>query len=255
MEMTVFFQGVFYFLKYDLKTPAIPPVFLLKAHSMEIPEKLYRLTSNFRQLKNPFTCDTCGQRVMQGLQPNDRDRVQLCRCFLVEHFQPKLFISSQGWEKIQQAYKEESLNPAPDNPLIIDPFSAMPFGPTPEGINYFARKVGFRHPVKIKGGGSLIETAGGSIYIDPQAKSISMQADLKGLPAEKLEDLVRAWELKTGGVPPPTFVVVGDDPDYVFPAGAKDIRPLAFSCKNCGKTVQQARLGDSLLTGFFVITA
>jgi hypothetical protein len=53
---------------------------------------------------------------------------------------------------------------------------------------------------------------------------------------------MRAFRIKTGGASPPTFIVVGDDPDYVFPPEATDIKPLSFDCPNCGVKVRQGRL-------------
>jgi hypothetical protein len=240
--MTVVFQKVLYFLEYDLRTPTVPPVFLLKGQPAPISEELYQAATACDESKNHFTCPRCGKKVMCGSLPGDRNHVQLCRCFVVGHYTQKTIFSTEGWQAIWQAYEVESLRPAPDNSIEFDPISGAPMGVTQQSKDWFAQKLGFHRPIKINQDGDLIETTGASIHINPETKTISALSNLNKFSPEEMEDFVRAYKLKAGGGPPPILIIVGDDPDYVWPPETKDIRPLSFSCPNCKKTVHQGRL-------------
>ena len=61
------------------------------------------------------------------------------------------------------------------------------------------------------------------------------------------------FTLKTGDGPPPFLIIIGEDPDYVFPSEAYDIKSLPFRCPNCNARVKEGRLGfvlDRIATCF-----
>ena len=197
VELTIFWREILYHLDYNRKTPAVPPIILLKAWPAEIPEELYQSAAACRQLKNRFSCSACGEQVMLGSLPEDSEpRVQLCRCFLVEHFQPKLFATSHGWQTIRRAYEEESLNPAPDNPMVVDPFSGAPIGITKKGRKFLSKKWGFHRPVQMSQGGRLLTTSTASIYTHPESKTLSVHMRtstvIDGDALRKIEGIVRS---------------------------------------------------------------
>jgi hypothetical protein len=208
------------------------PTIIVTGRPAEIPKAIYREAASGIG-PNTFTCQRCHAAVASLLISGKG--WQTCRCMVVQHHcypEKEVYQDSETWEEFRQTYEREALDPAP---IESGPYSK-------KSRNFLTRKLRFHHPVEISLDGRLVKTEGGSIYIDPKADSISLNADLEKLSSEELEDLARAYQLKTSGGSPSTFIVVGDDPDYVFPPETRNIRPLSFDCPNCKMKVRQGGL-------------
>jgi hypothetical protein len=96
----------------------------------------------------------------------------------------------------------------------------------------------------------LIKTSkGGSIFVDPKAKTISMDIHAKG----EIDDLVEAFDLKTGSKPLPRLIYLGrNSGEYVILLDLdrlieNSVKFLRFHCSYCYARVAQGRLNSSVI--------
>lgn len=121
--------------------------------------------------------------------------------------------------------------------MNFDPISGAPLGPSKAGLKYLAKKFGFTRPISLSADGQLLKAEkGSSIFTNLELGAVS--ADIRN--EDDAGTILHAMKLRAGI--PPALIIVGDDPDYLFPEEATDIKPLPFKCSHCHMRVKGGRL-------------
>ncbi len=239
-HLTLAFGGNLYAITID---ETGTPVVVAKGGPIAVPEEVYDGSSAF---KPSFECERCKAPIKTTFVP-EQGQLQVCRCqWVVHHRREYSYTSSEKWEAFAHAFNEESRNPIRQDFMHFDPISGAPLGPSAAGLEYLARKIGFTRPISFDAEGQLLKAEGGSsLFTDLEGGTIS--ADIKE--AGDSETILHALQLRAGI--PPAIIVVGDDPDYLFPPEATNIRPLPFKCPNCHVRVKGGHLDHPYIDRIF----
>jgi hypothetical protein len=180
-----------------------------------------------------FKCNHCRAEVASVVIKGVNS--QLCRCMAVQHPGGGLYQDTEAWENFRKTYERESHDPAPDDLISGTPTLSR------ESREYIARKLG-------QDRGLIKTSGGGSVYSDPDfSKGQGMISTLIGPETrdEDLDDLVLAYRMKTGPIPPPVTVFVTGGLE--FPSAVTRTEPLPFKCPECKTRVQEGRAEGSYI--------
>jgi len=192
-----------------------------------------------------FDCNRCNEPIFSI------DQTQACRCTQVRHASGHEFGTDYEWAQWQEAFDRELLNPAPD-PYWIEPVVNSDGGSTvserimtPSAKNWFKRKFGLPHQLEISDDGYSLTLPGvaGVLQVGKDGNLTSVYDDADTSDGRELWEI--AWRLNAARESvPPMMIVLGDDPDYVWPpfVDKRTIRPLPFGCSRCRQRVKRAPL-------------
>ena len=198
----------------------------------------------FTVLPSRFSCSNCHWPVVEF---SDQDRVaQSCRCQGVVHYYPQTsppYASSEEWEAFRSLYEKEKDHPAPLDGFATDPFTGAPLALNDRGRAWLQQKLGVPSHVKLDASldGSVLKVgAGASIMPDFESGVTSILSDPEDHPA--LGAVLSAMVSHHPESFPEIIVIIGNDPDYVWPPGTDQSRiaPLPYRCSHCGSRVKSA---------------
>jgi hypothetical protein len=192
-----------------------------------------------------FECDRCNEPVFSATG------AQSCRCSYVRHAPGYEFTSGLEWEQWQGDFDRELRDPAPD-PYWVRPVLNTDGVPTATDAimtaaakAWFKRKFGLPAELEISDDGHTLRLPGvaGVLSIGKNGNISTVYDDDDTSDGSQFSDIAKRLNAARESVPP-MMVVLGDDPDYVWPLiNKRSIRPLPFSCSRCSRRVKRAPLG------------
>ena len=190
-----------------------------------------------------FECRYCRQPVY-SMEPRDPDTtIQLCQCAVVSHFRgaPGPYKSVESWTHFRSLHRQESARPLPPDATKNDPFTGEAMGLNEKGKTWIRNKLGLSHAIDVTEDGTLIY-GDSSLSTDPKTFEQSM---ICGDDAAFLSQNIASLRATIGAGPneaPEVIVVLGTDPDYNWPEGARldRITSLPYRCPSCSARVKRA---------------
>jgi hypothetical protein len=129
---------------------------------------------------------------------------------------------------------------------------------TPEAKQWLKRKLGLPSELLVSDDGSVFanaEHAEGALSVTKKGNltAIDLPDDANGFELFLVARQIQAVRES----PPQVVLVLGDDPDYIWPpfVNRRLIRGLPFGCSRCGKRVKQAPVGTGQLLVCFCLQA
>jgi hypothetical protein len=213
-------------------TSIIPPAKWEKVLALKLP-------------KAGFSCSRCEEPVFV----NPKSRTQACRCAEVAHGPGCEFSTAEGWDQWQCEFDQELKDPPPD-PYWIKTGPNTEGSPVQSGqIMTSAAKAWFKRKFKLP---SELEISddGRSLNLPGVTGTLRVGRSGNLTTVFPEDDTSTGWELfeiskkilTARESPPQIMIILGDDPDYVWPpfTDRHAIRSLPFKCTRCGQRVKQA---------------
>jgi hypothetical protein len=210
------------------------------------PEAAWARVLQEKQLpRTGFSCNRCGSPVVIN------QNTQICRCSKISHAPGCEFKTAEQWEEWQDDFDEQLKDPAPSDYWIEPPPNSegVPQGEeklmTPEAKTWLKRKLGLPSTLQLSDDGSTMQLPGvqGALAVSARGNltAVDLPDDADGLEFCSIVQKIHAARES----PPQIVLVLGDDPDYVWPpfTNRRLIKGTPFSCSRCGKRVKEAPVG------------
>jgi hypothetical protein len=197
-----------------------------------------------RNYGHTFICEACQEPVFVVALPAAA-YFQGCRCTIVQHLitDSGPCFNPDGWIRFQEQFRQESLRPVPSDGLKKDPITGQYCGFNGRGKKWIRERLGLTDSVKLSDDTKTFSIGGSSLTSTPEGNLFLAGED----PAEvqELANNLYAHRKATGAGPndiPPRVVVLGVDPDYVWPSETikSRISSVPFCCPTCQARVKRA---------------
>jgi hypothetical protein len=191
------------------------------------------------QCQSFFDCAFCHERVVIfRVAASGGKVVQSCRCTVLK-FEPgtELLQTQEEWTEWQADYLREQADPAPVQSLQ----EGISTGTLDQKTNdWLSRHGGLPSGLQFHPGSDKINSGEASVSFSAQSVAFSVDHhDFEN--NQKIVEVVHKMQ-ERGLEPPERIMIMGDDPDYVWPEDTDTtrIKRLPYRCCNCQKWVHQA---------------
>jgi hypothetical protein len=193
------------------------------------------------QCPSLFNCGFCHEPVVVFRPPESQEQlIQTCRCTILKfETASEPFQTQEQWSDWQADYLREQADPAPMQSLkeglltgIVDQ----------ETNDWISRRSGLPNGLQFYPGSYRINAGAAGISISDQSTVFSV--DHQHLHNnDKIVEVVHQLQQR-GLEPPERIMIMGDDPDYVWPeyTDTTRIKRLPYRCCRCNAWIHQAPL-------------